>query len=416
MTILPLLTALALSQGLTTLAPGATGGGKVLASFGFATPGCYASGTGGVSITRAGVATRTAADGYTVTSCAANEYRVDSVGLVVESAAKNYAYPTQISVGTAVQAGWILQAGATVATDATEGVGGSLWTKITSSVADKHVYGTPTTDATLGFVASVWARTAAATGTAVVYTGCKNGGATVTSCACARSSGGSCSAVISTDCLATFTGLTTTPDRLSVRVACSASTTLSVLGMLPAALGGTGTMWFAAPQVELSDGVTGPSSFLPTTAAAGTRAADQVSVTIPALPSSWCISATATRTDFVTWGLSDRLWSLGTSGANTAFLDQGASFRVDDASLGVRYSVTAVPPTTGAVRLVACDNLGAMSLTIGSTSSPYSGAGTGILTTPPTTLYLGGASASLYGNVRLSNVKVCSAKGPGGCK
>jgi hypothetical protein len=55
----------------------------------FPTPGCYASGTGGVFVSRATVANYENPPG-TLNSCAAGSYRVEADGLLVESARTNY--------------------------------------------------------------------------------------------------------------------------------------------------------------------------------------------------------------------------------------------------------------------------------------------------------------------------------------
>jgi hypothetical protein len=84
-----LLVGVAQAQGLTQFAPGQVSGGKAVATFGFATPGCYASGTSGVNITRATVATYV--DGSSnVQTCASGEYRVSPDGIVVEPSRSNY--------------------------------------------------------------------------------------------------------------------------------------------------------------------------------------------------------------------------------------------------------------------------------------------------------------------------------------
>jgi hypothetical protein len=94
--ILGLSPSLALAQGLTTLAPGATGGGKVLWSAPFSTAGCYASGqtagaSSAISITRTTKGTYVAVDGTTVVECQNNEFRVAPDGLLVEPARSSYA-------------------------------------------------------------------------------------------------------------------------------------------------------------------------------------------------------------------------------------------------------------------------------------------------------------------------------------
>lgn len=83
-----LLPVLAFGQGVTTLAAGAPAAGKVLASFAFGTPGCYASGTGGVNITRTTAAQYW--DGGSWQSCASGQYRVAPEGLLVEPTRNQY--------------------------------------------------------------------------------------------------------------------------------------------------------------------------------------------------------------------------------------------------------------------------------------------------------------------------------------
>jgi hypothetical protein len=98
MKLLPLLLLLPLAahgQGLTTLAPGATGGGKVLWSAPFSTAGCYASGqtagaSSAIAITRATNATYVDGNGD-VQTCTTGQFRVAPDGLLVEPARTQYA-------------------------------------------------------------------------------------------------------------------------------------------------------------------------------------------------------------------------------------------------------------------------------------------------------------------------------------
>lgn len=86
--VLALLWSLAVhAQGLNAFPPGGSGG-KVLVSLPFATVGCFASGTGGVSITR--VTASTYWDGSATQTCAAGSYRVEADGLLVEPARSNF--------------------------------------------------------------------------------------------------------------------------------------------------------------------------------------------------------------------------------------------------------------------------------------------------------------------------------------
>ena len=96
-----LLVGLAHAQGLTTNAPGVTGGGKVLWQAPFSVPGCYATtstagASSAIAITRATSATvALTSDPSALTTCAASEFRVGYDGLLVEPERTNYALPVE---------------------------------------------------------------------------------------------------------------------------------------------------------------------------------------------------------------------------------------------------------------------------------------------------------------------------------
>jgi lysophospholipase L1-like esterase len=143
-----------------------------------------------------------------------------------------------------------------------------------------------------------------------------------------------------------------------------------------------------------------------------------VSATVPAVTGlNWCIASTAEPYGKRAWGGTDRIWSLGTSGANTASLDLASTFTVTDAAAGVKSVGTGSTPSTASHRIVACDKGGSLALSLdGAIASPGTGAGTGILGTASAAFYLGGASASLYGGVYLKSMRICSAGNAKACE
>jgi hypothetical protein len=103
--------------------------------------------------------------------------------------------------------------------------------------------------------------------------------------------------------------------------------------------------------------------------------------------------------------LTQRVWSLGTTGANTASLDVSQAFVVTDAAAGVKTFTTTGAPGRSTQRVTAMDKGGTLSLL---STGATTGAGTGVLTTPPTTLYFGSASGtSLHLGGFIKGLKIC---------
>ena len=234
--LLLLVPTLALSQGLTPLAPGATGGGKVLWAAPFSTPGCYASGqtagaSSAISITRATTATvALTSDPSVLTTCASGEFRVGYEGLWTEGQSTNHALQSNtMSTGTAVTSPWILS-NTTVATVAGAPMGGT-WAEVTSSLNTGTIYGgEQTTSSRTRTTVSMWMAKASGTGAATVYT-YQSALNTPTSCSCGRSDGGSCTVGSGTDEFwAYVTDLGTTPVRLWVSCAHDAATGVRIYG------------------------------------------------------------------------------------------------------------------------------------------------------------------------------------------
>lgn len=413
-----LLAATLLSQGLNTSGPG-VGGGKVLASFPFATPGCFASGTGGVSITRATNATYIDANGDLQT-CTTGQYRVAPDGLLVEPARTNVALASNtISATNAFNVNWVAWPDETVVdvtTAAAAPVGGT-WHTITNEAGGAggsnvgQAYQTVTTASSTTFAASVWMKKPAAEDTthAGIHVGC--GAGTPSACTCVRSDGGSCTAstVATNYCQALVADLAQTAVRVTAKVTCSGAITSSIVALVPGNYGSTiGITDFTGVQHEIG---AYPTSNIVTTTTAVARNADIVSATIPSVPSKWCIAATGMPGERTAWGsfAAYRIWATGGTGANSSYIDSGGMTVIDAAGASRVAGYTF--PTSGSVRLIGCSTAGVLSLSAtAGTVGALSGAGTGILGTPGTTLFLGN---NVIGNRSISgflkSIKVCKA-------
>lgn len=417
--LLVLVPSLVLAQGLNASRPGLSES-RVLASFPLSTTGCLATGTGGVTISRASKGTVNAnGDGYTLTECANNELRVSPDGVAIEAVRKNWAtYSDALSVGTNANTNWLL-ANATVETVAGAPVGGT-WAEVTSTASAGALYGNnPTVTSTTTLVWSVYAAKASGTGSAGIAVRC---GGVPTGCTCTRSDGGTCSAqtggASANDCRGAVTDLGTTPIRITVVATCPGAVTSTYPLMFPGAYGsGTGTTRFGA--VDLVANATLPASHVPTTSAAVEHAADQVSVTVPAVGSKWCIAGNFKPFAGV-WPNALSLWTLGDNynSANTASSWGNSSIYIVDKDSGVKDLGDYTDPVAP-WRIVTCNNAGSLSLAVNGVvvDETATGAGTGILTTPSTTLRLG---AQVNGGTPfggwIKGVKVCAAKKPSECK
>lgn len=335
-----LLPSLASAQGLTTLAPGQAGAGKVLWSKSFGTVGCFASGTDGIAITRATAATYW--DGAATQSCAAGSYRVEADGLLVEPIRSNFV----LSSTTHPKTG-----------EATASVGTGLFQA-------RHQ----------------------GTGTMTLVAGT----ATVTGLSCTAVAAGTvCTGTVT---VAGTLAITTTPGTTRAQVE---------TGAYP-------TSW-----IDNASAVS-----------AAVRNADQVSATVPSVPSKWCIAVTATPYLARAWQTgASWVWTLGTfAGANSAtFLEQGvntARLRVFDSSAAAKTGISPALTPSVVHRFVSCDTAGSLSMAIDGAAVTLTAAdaGTGIMATSPTTFYLGAAGASGYYGGYLKSFKICSAKSWRECK
>ena len=418
--LLLLCPALALSQGLTTNAPGVTGGGKVLWAAPFTTPGCYASGqtagaSSAIAITRATTATvALTSDPSALTTCASGEFRVAyDGGLVIEPTRTNYSLQSStMSTSTSATSPWALFE-ATVSTVAAAPLGGT-WAELTSSTTKGCIYSTSTTASSATFVVSVWAVKASGTGGAIATVRC---GGAPSACACVRSDGGSCTAVTpgvaggatgDKDCDARVSDLGTTPVRITVVATCPGAIT-NPLAIFYPENNATGTTRFSGAQLEVG---TYPTSLIVTTTSALPRNLDAVSATVPSVPAKgWCISGNWMPTSG-TWPNALSLWTLGDTynAANRASSWGNSSIYIVDAASGVKDLGDYTDPVAP-WKIVTCNANGNLSLAVNGVlvDESATGAGTGILTTPATTLHFGAqASGGTIGPWAIKNVKVCS--------
>ena len=399
---------------------------KVLGHF----DGCSA-----LAVTRATTATYAprAADPSTLFTVPAGVARITDEGLLVEPARTNVVLASNtISAANAFNVNWVAWPDETrvdVTTTAEAAPGGGTWHTITNEAGTTsnvgQAYQTVTTASSTTFVASAWLKkpTGEDTTHAGIHVGC--GAGTPSACTCVRSDGGTCTAstVATNYCQALVADLSTTPVRVSAKVRCSGAITSSIVALVPGNYGSTiGITDFTGVQHEI--GVF-PTSLVVTTTTAATRNADAVSATVPAVPTKWCIAVTGKPGDKINWDVGTPtavIWSLG-SGANSSqvypYYSGGIFFRVTDAASGTRDLKTVGLISAGSHRMVACDTAGSMTFALdGTLVGSVTGAGTGVLTTPQTTLTLGGYPDALYGlSGFVKDVKICNApKGAKDCR
>ena len=354
--------------------------------------------------------------------------RITTDGLLVEPIRANYALQSN-TISTATDATWPWgRFNATVATVAGAPMGGT-WAEVTTSVNDGSTYQNVSGIASsTTFVSSAWLAKASGTGYAGVAT--IHNGLTISACTCVRSDGGSCTATIynngtsSARCHGEVSDLGTPPLRLSTQSTVTVAATSAQIGLSPGRFGvATGTTRFTGAQVEVG---TYPTSLIVTTTTATARNADAVSATVPAVPSKWCVAgnfapATGTWGDAGSGG-GGLMWTIGTTynAANTASSWTNHSLWVFDSSAAAK-DLGAFPSTPASPwRFVTCNSLGSLSLTVNGlvVDTTATGAGTGVLTTPSTTLLLGHRSGSAgyeFGGF-IKNLKICSAKNAKECK
>jgi lysophospholipase L1-like esterase len=295
-------------QGLNGSPPGGSSG-TVIGSYGFATQGCLVSGTGQVAFERWTPATYVDAGGV-LRTCAADWYRVDATGIILEEDATNVAtHSLDLSSGSAAVAPWTLSS-ATVSTTAGFIDGTSNWATVAGTDSVGQLYQIVTAPSGKDFTASAWVRMVSGTGTAGVGVSCRNLNV-VTYCGCARSDGGACTAYIDSaggyTCTAKVADLTTTPIRLFAFTSCTNAKTDPVISLRPGSYDvSAGTAMYGGAQMEV--GLKG-TSFYPTTTAAATRYADNARV-----PTSWAKKWFASGA-FATPGNG---WSAAVSGTSMA--------------------------------------------------------------------------------------------------
>lgn len=190
--------------------------------------------------------------------------------------------------GTAVTAPWTMPNATCIADQAVAPDGTTTMDEVTNSTNTGGFRQVTTTASGTTFTASVWVQHATS-GPASQVIRCGAGAPTATACTCTRSDGGSCTAVISGDCIGYGT-FTSTPVRFSVAATCPSAITDPNVFLAPGQFGGsTGTARFWGAQVE--PGLY-PTPYIPTAGTAVARAATTSSVPIPSLGERWCTSFT----------------------------------------------------------------------------------------------------------------------------
>jgi len=413
--LLALFPALTFGQGIIPTRPGQTTG-KVIFSKAFTTPGCYASGTDGVAITRNSVATYIDANGNLQT-CQANEYRVDAGGIVSEPPRTNSALNSNaMTVGNAANTGWT--ADETPATPADVPKVGGTWAAVsTTSVTNNSISTRRSFASSTKFVVSVYMKKPTGSGKAGLQVYFNP--TTYTGCACALSDGSACTTYnTANSCLGIAQNVTTTEVRMWLMVTASAAVSDLYFYAIPNDLGVNkpDTTWFTGYQIESvpSNHEIFPTSLIVTDSTAGgkARAEDRISATIPAMSSKWCIGVTGTPNPARPWGqYQATFWNLGTiAGANSSEIDW-RYWEVYDAAGGSRYTNLYPAQTVAEHRIATCVYDGSLKLYIDGTldTTAIAGTGTGIISTFPTTLHIGnrsGAGGAYAGS--LKNLKICT--------
>jgi hypothetical protein len=177
-------------------------------------------------------------------------------------------------------------------------------------------------------------------------------------------------------------------------------------------------MRFSGAQLEVG---TYPTSLIVSTSTSVARNSDQISATVPAVPAGatgkWCVAGTYQPLGTWVVAASRLRWNLGTiSAANSSQASVEPTIGLSAASYNAAAAVKYVAASTAAFvadsshRIVDCNNAGTISIYDSSAlvSGAASGAGTGIVTTSPTTLYFGNASTggTAFGGF-VKSLKIC---------
>lgn len=308
---------------------------------------------------------------------------------------------------------WIANAGVAVLADQCAGPSTTTMDLIDSSGAGNTtstLYQTVTvTNSTGPWTHSVWV--AATSGTADLSVGITVLTAAST-CTCGRSDGGSCTAVKSgTNCVA-WGNVGTTP----VRMWATATDTNATSTIYPVLTGGKYGTSKGAGCFDMAQ-LTPTAAPVPYRATTGTAylAASGTVLSTPVVltnPAQWCLLESATPS--AAPGITGRLWSLGTTGANYAYLN-GFYFGIFDAANAQKYlSLTSeIPAGVGTQK--ACVSSGTLSYFRNGTQQVISpsGAGSGVQTSLPAAVYLGcdGAGAQQI-NGTIARTVQCRSGGP----
>ncbi len=353
-------------------------------------------GQSALTVTRALDTQTYAANGLTWSAPAAT-LATESTGAAVWKASTNSILQSSSScTGTAVQTPWALNGTPTCTANVIAGPDGTLtmdeWVGGTSTSAP---FQTVTIASSSVYTGSAWIQKTAsgAAGLLLSATG-------ATACSCVTSTGAACTASIyaTNYCKAVVT-VGTTPIRVMLTATAGSDTTAVNLYQVPgdyAVAAGTARFWGA--QVEPGSYAT---PYIPTTTATVTRNVTLPSTALPSTGNRFCVSVTATPS-----GLPAASWNRSASGmhpvgggsyaaANSWTLFTGWNsttwgLTIWDGAAATK-SWTGPGLSAGPHRLTFCGNNGVGQLCVDGApvASTPSGAGTGLLTTPPGTLYLG---------------------------
>ncbi len=285
-----------------------------------------------------------------------------------------------------------------------------------TGVSDSRFQSTGVFTSTTGpITGSVWM--AATTGTAIQSMAINCAGGVVSTCTCARSDGGACTAtILGTNLCVAYGTVGTTPVRMSATETCAVATTTAAINVHDGQEGTTSNIGglFGGAQIEVAGYA---SSYVPTTTATVARNADVVTVANPLPVGPFCVTGTWTPAlaPLSTWASAVHgLWLFGTDGAaNSAHVEASANgtvlLQVFDAAPAVKVWATPAGAVSGSTvaTITACsDNVGGASITVNGVAQSLTpvGAGTGILSAMGAITLNDSTNAPISG---LKNFKVC---------